>query len=606
VESLAVDYIQQENFKTKTFTSNQTTMSKAPKGLIILVQDILEDISEQEIMGTISPQYYGIPPLFVHINPEKIRQGEAINLHWPTLMAEQDRIFETQVEPLLKKHSDYLVLYFGLAPIPLAIHLGHKIQSFRRAQVYLRHHTNKNWMWIDLDAGAPELSGVPNDTYKVPGEVAIRFGTRFEISAADTAEIISNPTREIEIYPPTKGGDIFGSHEQVALYAQAFREALDAVSSHLPLVSSVHLFAAVPVGLAFLIGTEISPTSHPLVHLYEFDKDLTPRYTEVYIINEDYDATLLQITPKEKLAYGQLREDFKQELEMFPESYELEPTKTQEEHWFKVLPAPGYLTTTAFEQDYWKHLKRLDQMELKTTFLQVKHRKESVNREHYFFEDYMLKSLTAKLRNTDEQLLACRLFSFRETAHQNTHHIDSETSNSSEPYPRVTEEANYQADVYSLLQEFLCSDNPFDDARGDFMKMIHVLTETMWAFDKRKSRSDEMEVHRVNRYLTWYFLACRIEREAGQTYERILNLLAHKPVIELRLHGVEASQGQKVVFNFKRGKSTDVGLCLFHNGRVRSFPYKIGELPISELIEGFQERRPKKIKAVLNALITEL
>lgn len=579
---------------------------KTPKGLIILVHDVLEPVSDQEVIAALPESHKALARHTIHILPERVKHGEALNHHWPSLIAEQEQAFEKDVLPVINKHKDYLILYFGLAPIALAIHLGHKIQSFKKAQVYLRDHTTKTWEWTDLTAAKPQVKGVPGESFKGAGEVVIRLGTRFEIGEADTTIVVPEAIKEIEIYPQQLGADIFGSHEQVAKYAEAFRNALDAITTQLQDVNSVHLFAAIPVGLAFLVGQEISPTTHPLVHLYEYAKDRAPKYTQVYTVNKEYNANLLQLTEREKEKFQKLRIAFQEELAEFAETCVPPVGRKDKEHWFNTLPSSEESGLDAFDHVYWRHLARLDQSQLKQSFLDLEKEKETAEQNDYFFEDFMLKSLTASLKNKEDQLMACRLFSMRETIHEKTHRVRMESGMGIFRYPRVAEEANYQSDVYALVHDFFYEKRPKDEACESFKTMIHVITETMWAFDKRVRKSDEMEVQRVNRYLTWYYLACMLETHAICDLKSILTLLAHKPIIELRLQGLQTTKGQKIVFDFKRGNDTDLGICLFHDGRAKLFSVKVGEEPISNLIEGFKTHQPEKIKAVLAALINEL
>lgn len=73
---------------------------------------------------------------------------------------------------------------------------------------------------------------------------------------------------------------MLGSEESVAEVASAFREALDRVEQHRPNANEVHLFAAVPVGLAFLLGCQVTATRHARIVTYQYHRSSQPRLRE--------------------------------------------------------------------------------------------------------------------------------------------------------------------------------------------------------------------------------------------------------------------------------------------------------------------------------------
>lgn len=577
-------------------------MTTNPKGFIVLVHNVMGPITDEEIILALPEAHRSLPRHTLSITPEKIQHGEAMRYDWRSMLIEQERIFDTQVKPILEKHPDYEVLYFGLAPIPLAIHLGHKLSSFRKAKVFLKDHTLKQWKWPKAEAGEPQLKNVPSEVVRAKGEVLIRFGTRFEIHEADTTNVVREAIKEIELYPPKFGGDIFGSYEQMAQYASSFRDALDAIASNLPQVHDVHLFAAIPVGMAFLIGQEISPTSHPLVHVYEYSKDQTPRYYPAYTVNEDLNAQALEISGKERKAFQQLREGFQSELDDFKETF-LQPLE-EEVHWFEGLFPDEKQSKSLFKTKYWSHLLPLNSVVLKTNFLDGEKAGNTADNEGYYFGDAFLKLLTQQLQSEEERKQALRLFCFHVTINRNAHRVQSEQADLLYRYPRVLEEIDYQADVYALLNEFHYAGFLHESAGKHFAQLIDVLLQTLWAIDRAKGKTEQMEVHRVNRYLTWYYLAAQLETGSHETLSQVLELLSAKPTIELKFNAVRVSR-ERVFFDFKTYDAKELGICLFHRGRMKSEEVAIQMVPIARLIEGLTEQNPDKVKEVLQALITQ-
>jgi len=579
-------------------------MKTTPNGLIIIRHEVLGAISDEEIIDALPENYRALPRHTVSIQPSSFELGEAMEQHWPSLVAEQEKLFEQHVASAIAENPDYELLYFGLAPITLAVHLGHKTSSLKRARVFLKDHTRKHWRWPEVNAGKPRTRGVPTEVFKGPGDVVFRFGTRFPIHGDVTEEVIPDSVKDIEVSPPERGSDIFGSHEQLAEYAGAFRDTLDAVKGNLPHARAVHLFTAIPVGLGFLLGQEISPTSHPLVYVYEYASGRIPAYYHVFTVNEKRDTAVFDIEPKERAYYQNMRKAFCLDIEGFREHL-IDNLSEADDHWFEALrPSEGKLQNP-FDQEYWNTLERLDSVPLDLAFLEKSFPQDEAP-VRYLFSDVFLKVLSESIKESSDRELAARLFCFRQSVRQGVHKILPKGQHHTFRYPRITEEADYQADVYALLNEFFLKDIPHREAAAYFGRMIRVLTETLWAFDKIEGSCDEMEVQHTNRYLTWYYLASLIEAGDGLSLNQILSLLARKPILELRLHAVQTSGTEKLVFDFKRFRRSDLGIAVFHNGKMVSRGNEEGELPLTDLIEGFREREPEKIKNVITALRSKI
>jgi glucan-binding YG repeat protein len=584
-------------------------MSSLPNGILIIKHEILDSISDTEIIEAMPKEYSDLPRHTVSIIPEKIKLGESKLHYWPSLLAEQEKIFNEKAVPLLKQHEGYRILYFGLAPIPLAIHLGYCINSFGRSEAFLRHHDgDKSWKWRSINAGKPQVKGVPQEIHKSDGEVVIRVGTRFHIQEKETAELIADPDREIEIYPPTLGQDIFGSFEQLAEYAATFSLVLDRVKDHLPEAQGIHLFAAVPVGLAFLMGQEINPNAHHKVHVYEYVANESSPYQHAFIVNEERNTLLIEISDKERQKYERQRQAFKQEqIEIIQEGFFPELKESGSQHWFSALSFADAIQTNPFDQVHWNDLVRLDKAGLTDAFLElnkVTEEDEKNNHNDYFFDDILLKQLNQSLRKQEDLEVAFRLYCFRESIHHSSHGINVHNVKGVAHYPRSVEETDYQADVYALLHEFAFQKYSLEKAAYHFSNMIHILTETMWAFDKQRAKSDAMEVNRVNRYLVWYYLLCRIQK--CTKLEEILSLLASKPIIELRLQSLQSQGGKKVVFKLDKIKENELGICILNKGRLEPFPNQLGILSLTDLVEGLRNHEPEKIKEVMSALCGKL
>ncbi|UTW61725.1 SAVED domain-containing protein [bacterium SCSIO 12741] len=560
---------------------------------------MIGEITDQEIKEALPDTWKALPWQPVKIEPIKLELGEAKDIHWPTLLVQQNKLFDERVLPVLEDYPNYQICYFGLAPIPLAIHLGTRVQSYRPVEVFQKHHDAKDWRWSEGQLDEPILKEVPEERNKAEGPVTIRFGTRFEIHLEDIEAAVSQSNKDLEIAPPNRGGDVFVSSEHLSKYAGAFRDLLDKIVSNLPRVKDIHLFAAIPVGMSFKLGQEISPTAHPFVHVYEFARDKSPHYQLAFTVNQELNAKLLEIAPKEKEHFKSLRLALREDVESYKNEI-VEKHGQQAKHWFKDIAPDNKSNFQSFQAAYWNSLKPIQELNLDFSYLDQNHSSKS-EENYYFFTDAFMKALREELPQEDNRRLAIRLFSLGESALRHFHKIQSEKLRYWNLYPKVLEEAVYQSDVYALIHWIFFDRILVDSPAEQLIRSIDVLLSTLWAFDRANGRIQKMEVHRVNRYLIWYYLRERVQADRSINLNQFLDLLAQKPILELRMNA-KTDTRNKVVYDFT-AQQKDIGLSILHNGIARSFAHEEGFFPLQNLIDGFQNQEANQIKEVIQSLV---
>src|SRR5258705_2322500 len=92
---------------------------------------------------------------------------------------------------------------------------------------------------------------------------------------------------EIDIRTSQLAPDVIHHPDAIKLVATAFRDALTAIRDHLPGTRRIHLFAAVPLGLAFQLGHRIQRNIDSPVITYQFNPSGPPYYHRAINIQED-------------------------------------------------------------------------------------------------------------------------------------------------------------------------------------------------------------------------------------------------------------------------------------------------------------------------------
>ncbi len=206
-----------------------------------------------------------------HIQVKPLEKPLGDEIDWPSVVSEQERIFTERVEPALKTHTH--VGYFGVSPIPLALHLGYRVTNAYSLSLYHRYQEGGRWSWrLTPSRESPtfEPSLLPPQRSNVAGPVVIRVSTSRRIDPESTRRLVPGSLAEIDIALKDPEAGTLESDGAVEEIARRFRQALDRAVDLFPNVDEIHLFAAVRNGIAFRLGTEISATQHPPIVTYQY------------------------------------------------------------------------------------------------------------------------------------------------------------------------------------------------------------------------------------------------------------------------------------------------------------------------------------------------
>jgi SMODS-associated and fused to various effectors sensor domain/Taurine catabolism dioxygenase TauD, TfdA family len=205
---------------------------------------------------------------------------------WTEAERKTRSLFQSVLAPVLDRYPEAPLVYFGSAPIPATALLGFLVGTWRRIDARLRHHVRKDWAWTARSRPGPSVlvSGLPSSPTHVRGDVVVRVSTSFQVQAKDTGRIVPEPLADIDIQLEHLGMDALEQAEDLVAVADALGRALDSVANFCTGARRVHLFAAVPVGLAFMLGTRVTSTFHPPVQTYQFVKARVPSHYPAVLI----------------------------------------------------------------------------------------------------------------------------------------------------------------------------------------------------------------------------------------------------------------------------------------------------------------------------------
>jgi hypothetical protein len=170
------------------------------------------------------------------------------------------------------------VLYYGFPHVPFAVLAGYVAQPHR--QIALVEH--------DLDSGRfewrpdePTSSPIVTVTVHDAGAMArvrVSVSARVREDVCEAVLPLDAIGVDISIEAEEVGRGTVATEAQARVHAAALRRALDQCVNGNARITSIHLFAAVPVSVAFRIGQVLANTGLPRCYVYNFDATAVPQY----------------------------------------------------------------------------------------------------------------------------------------------------------------------------------------------------------------------------------------------------------------------------------------------------------------------------------------
>lgn len=578
------------------------------KGLFILLHNGFAKVNVEEALDALPKKWLQAQREVIEISySEILKLDKLYNTGYGQFALEHQRQFTAEILPKLNAHPEYNIVYFGLAPIPLTIDLGYHFHNFRDIVIYQKHHVTKEW-YLNLPKRKfpkNELSveGMPDMEQKGITEALISLGISHSINLDDTRNVLPNAA-EIEIKIREADEDAIETKEQMIALEEYIKSTFDGLSENRSGLEKIHLFASVNCGVAFMIGTKISPNIHSFIQTYQYSRTQDPKYKKALLIKALINEPRV-VSKKEKKAAQSLRLKADKELRGKIKLYlEKNEEMSRARSWYiGIFPK---LQETIFKGNFWRDLPALYETSLSEDSFDLT--QDVINdgfnwmMNKWSVDDNFFISLAKRIKPSEDVLKAIRLFLFHEALHYKKHKITGETSLNIGSFPKVLETADYQADVYAIINEYGFAENTFGkikDAREFFLNTIRVATETMWSFDDNGILLEEIQIRRLNRYLIWYWLYAQIEKE-GKTMDDILRLFEQKPVIEL--NGLITKEENNRFFfelEVKKGQHLELGIFL-NNELVRDG--SASNLQIEALVQGVREMNGEKIIQVMKSL----
>lgn len=588
------------------------------KTLVIIAHYGLDRrITETECKAAINIADYN-ETVFIDFEACSAKLEELYDLPFDNIALAQQRNYLIKVAPVLEENPNAHIAYFGLAPIPIAFHFGYLLGNTHSFTVFQYHHAKRAW----LSASEPPTKEytfeilpplLPMEVQKGKGNVAVRIATSYLIDRNATLEVVDNPANEFDI--ALKQPDVDALHDQNCINAvvESFQTILNTYSNKLSDREQIHLFMACSAGLPFALGTRINTNVFPYVQTYQFSRDQHPKYREAVLISKEGNNQL-PLSDEDKVAAAEIRVEWSKLLNDKIKPFIRTITGKQSQDWLETLceTEDDYKSAGKHLKTPWSEVINIGQTNLKddtidTVTATVAGGFEYIERTNmWLLDDGFLSSLKKRLdkNHLTDLSQAARLFFFHEALHyaNDGHRLTRETADGIGQFPKVIEDADYQADVWGLLTEFrYCQtyepQKLQEGIKSFFCNAIETAVETMWSFVDNGRDLDDVQIRSMNRFLNWYWQWVRIESIKGKgTFEEVVRILFNKPVIEFAGAPINL-RAHRTFFKLKVRDTSNLQLAAFYRNKV----YRFAPNLIGSIVDGFRQLNGEKIKLGLKS-----
>lgn len=561
--------------------------------------------------------------IFIDFESGNAKLSELYDLPFENIALAQQRKFAEILKPVLDSNPDTHIAYFGLTPIPVAFHLGYLVGNTHSYTIYQLHHKENRWL---AESSAPfegfkfEIMPLvlPKEIQKGKGDVSVRIATSFNIDPQSTYEVIANPANEFDIVLATPHVDSLFSQTNINAVVDAFQEVLNAYANKLTDREQIHLFIASSSGLPFALGTRINPNIYPFVQTYQFSRNQTPKYREAILITKDINDRVA-LADEDKAKADELRQAWETQLQDRMKPFIRTITGRQWNDWVHSICESDdeYSSLTNHLKKPWSEVINIGSTTLKDDKIDLVQKNIEDGFEYiektnsWFLDDGFLTSVKNRLsKNANTDIMqAGRLFLFHEALHYSSdgHRLTSEVANGIGQFPKVIEEADYQADVWALLTEYkyccLYDTGKLKNGMKEFFcNAIETAVETMWSFMDTGIELTVIQIRGMNRFLNWYWQWTLIENIQGKgTLADIVQILLDKPTIEFA--GIPLDlRGYRTFYKLNVRQQFRMQLAAFTRNRV----YRFAPNEIQNIVDGFRQLNGEKVKAGLKSFQVSL
>jgi len=548
-----------------------------PAGIILLLHSGEAQVTEVEALSALPREYALLRRQVVELDLLKETELARKQRSWFDAQRVQRVQIEEKLKPVLEDSPGYEIVYCGKAAIQLSMDLGHVLGSWWKVRALILDRDTKTWAWCEPgDGGISRITGseVPTTPILAKGDIVLRIAVSYSVDPSYTDEVVKDPLCKVDLAVDPPSLEALKTSDGMTAFAGKYRELLDRLHAAFPNAETLHVFAALPVGLPFLMAAGLNPTTHPKrIRVYQFDKAAEPKYHAPIDIPRPEEVPFIA-SEEQRLAARSERQIWDEELKQireFSDRLSVRPSQTWLDDVFERQEGKAMFGPE------WLSLPRLGDLPLCAST--VDH-ETTEHRGGFFFNpeskkwviaDNFIIPLMEKTPDPMERRRSARMFLLHEGLHEDQN-LNAPMSNQIGGFPKVLEEVDYRADVWSFMYErALFVEREGVDGAGTSPKLsslIRTAVNTMLSFDDL-TPGRFMQIRRVSRYLIWIWQFLRTEK-VGVGQDEYL-VLAQKPLIELSgptIHTID----NRVWYDLELEGTRLLEVAVYEGNKLHRFP----------------------------------
>lgn len=552
---------------------------------------------------------------FVDVNIWNGKLGNT-DIPFDQIRFQQTVIYQEQIKPLLEQYPNSVIAYFGFAPIAAIVHLGFLFPDTCEKLYFQRNHDTKQWYYdiepvIDFQIKPQQFE---QGKQKGEGDVIVRISTSNRIQKEDTTEVLEsrdNLLKEYDFELEATHKTAYTNQKQYADSSEKIRAIFDDIANTCPKVDTIHLFIASGCGLPFLIGSLINPNIVKKVQTYQYNANGSPCYIPAILLKFDTNEKLIY-SQQEQNAAQELRASWKKELHG---SIRGLINSNKDQSFAETIMGKKKKNFQQYSKD-WEYLPNIDKVSLLNDSIDLTENDvndgfdyDETNNTWKLGDSFLVPLSARKAKGANLDLaMAGRLFLLHESLHYspNGHSITKGTATGIGRFAKVIEKADYQADVWAILNEYKIQLNTGlsnSDLKRFFLNAIDTATETMWSFLNPENCKRQFPIRSAWRFTNWYWQYARIEMfdsSKNMSIDDVLDILLDMPTIEFS-GGNIFTENNRTYFKLDE-KSIIWEISLLHKGKIKRF----SPIEINNLIDGFKATESSRIKGVFKNMLSQI
>lgn len=194
---------------------------------------------------------------------------------WARSTAQIDARLERLERAVASGRVDHVAV-FAIAPIPILVHLGSRLDDKLAVVLFGRHRVDSDeaWCWREEGAQPAVRFTVTGDDAGDVDEVVALVSVSAPVSEQRAPEALAGlPIIRLFAEDHAASRDLISSRTALAAFSEAWRRLLSTVEADFPNTRRIHVLAAVPTTAAVEMGRHTMRQAQPTLAVYQRTED---------------------------------------------------------------------------------------------------------------------------------------------------------------------------------------------------------------------------------------------------------------------------------------------------------------------------------------------